>query len=275
MSALFSSHGLRSSVNDARGPRNTLRLFLREIRRALFGGLHRTSLLVLTLMNASAAARYCASVSLHIARAARRRRLRSAPIPRSCPLVPVRPPPWMRVIELETADAHLRFEPAVVRLLAIQQRPIRPGHFRAIAVGQRVAQEIRGRIGLAENGHLALELRLDHADQGRWRHLRRLRRRRSRSHGPCSGRGPSRGRRRRSRQIQRASKYNARKSSEGWGSQVIHSLRAKRRGRKTCSLRQRDPKASSASPPIAERPVVAYSHRLRDALSRPGVAAES
>ena len=82
----------------------------------------------------------------------------------------------MSIVELIAANAHLGLQPAAVILAAGEQRPIRTGDLGVIAVGDRVPHEVSGGIGLAKNGHLAIEFLLHRGQQRRRSRLSGLRR---------------------------------------------------------------------------------------------------
>ena len=70
------------------------------------------------------------------------------------------------VIELIGSDAGLDFEPARARLGAGEQRAVRARNLRILAVGNRAADEIGGRIAIRHGSHGTIQL-LFHGDENR------------------------------------------------------------------------------------------------------------
>ena len=75
---------------------------------------------------------------------------------------------FVSVVELVGTDAGLNFEPTGARFGAGEQRAVGSGHFGILAVGNRAADEVGGRVALGHGSHRAIQLVL-HGDKDRGR----------------------------------------------------------------------------------------------------------
>ena len=101
-----------------------------------------TSLPVLILISASAAARYCLSVSSQMAR-------RSTSASSSSGRRSARPAAlhlaladFVGIIQIVAASTNRNFQPAIARLVAVQKRAVRAGNVHALRIRDGVAEEV-------------------------------------------------------------------------------------------------------------------------------------
>src|SRR5713101_6684399 len=107
-----------------------------------------TSLPVLILISASDAARYCLSVSSQIAR---RTTSASSSIGTGAPGPPLAD--LVRIVQLVLSRSNGNLQPAVACFVAVEQRPVRTGHIRALRLRDRIAHVVGRRVQRAQRLH--------------------------------------------------------------------------------------------------------------------------